>query len=319
MELIKIEYPDMSLCEGVSELTEEQCDKLFEALTATYSSDREAVSAISEAALIEMNEELAQLAVSGGAFVLLTIYAIIKWIKNKYRLTARKLLDQSKEVNDIYTKVSDLLKNDKMARFKHRNDKVDTYFKYCVMRYKKDPRKLYRPMIDFVAYDPQYFINEINSIMNYVNTQSKDKKTDLANMKQSIMDNIDKGFEQYHGFVDECEPIMKIETIRGIRLEDAINKFKTYISNIYNTLYTFNQYISGELQYMQVLEKAYKKMLADWGKDKDGKALVDDIFKKLLANTSKSLDFNSSMMVIFNEEIKFYAEEMTRFYNIIKS
>ena len=113
------------------------------------------------------------------------------------------------------------------------NDKVDTYFKYCVMRYKKDPRKLYRPMIDFVAYDPQYFINEINSIMNYVNTQSKDKKTDLANMKQSIMDNIDKGFEQYHGFVDECEPIMKVETIRGIRLEDAINKFKTYISNIY--------------------------------------------------------------------------------------
>ena len=319
MELIKIHYPDYSLCEGVPELTEEQCDHLFEALTTTYSSDREAISAISEASLFEMDSETANLVITGGALVLLTIHAIVTWIKNKYRLTAKKLLDQTKEVNDIYTKVNDLLKNDKMARFKHRNDKVDTYFKYCVMRYKKDPRKLYKPMIDFIGYDPQYFIDEINSIMNYVNNQSKDKKTDLANMKQNIMDKIDKGFEQYHGFVDECEPIMKIETVRGIRLEDAIKRFKDLISNIYNTLYVFNQYISGELQYMQVLEKAYKKMLADWGKDKDGKSLVDDIFKKLLSNTSKSLDFNSSMMVIFNEEIKFYAEEMKRFYDIIKS
>ena len=319
MELIKIENIDKSLYEGAPELTEEQCDRLYEAIVTSYSSDREACTVISEASLLEMDENLAALLVSGGALVLLTIHAIVTWIKNKYRLTAKKLLDQSKEVNDIYTKISDLLKNDKMARFKHRNDKVDTYFKYCVLRYKKDPRKLYVPKIDFINYNPQYFIDEINSIMNYVNNQSKNKKVDLANMKQEIINKIDNHFNQYHGFVDECEPIMKIETIRGIRLEDAINKFKEIISNIYNTLYVFNQYISAELQYMQLLEKAYKKMLADWGKDKDGKALVDDIFKKLLSNTSRSLDFNSSMMVIFNEEIKFYAEEMTRFYNIIKS
>lgn len=316
MELIKIEAPLADIMKEDAELlSEAQSDALLETVNSIVSSD----DSQSLNSVVRESDIGIELAAYGGMAVLALITILVKWIRSKYRLSAQKLIDQSKELNDIYVKVDDLLKHDKMARFRHRNDKLDIQIKYPVMRDLKDPRKIYNLMVDYLAYDSEYFINEIDDIMKYVITQSSNKATDLENMKNTLMEKIDTSFKQNHGFVETCEPMMKVEEYKGVKLETAVEKYKTCIGNFYNSIYALNKYVDAELKYMQVMELAYKKMLGKYGNDKEAKKMVDEVFKKLLKNTSMSMDFNSKVITLCTEVVKFYAAEMEKVYNIIKN
>lgn len=325
MEAIKIYYPDKSLMEDT--LTEAAANELFKKLKTITEADESEWAKLAKEnfpneynqVLREMDEDAASMIAVGAFAVLVIIGKLISWIKNKYRLTIQKLYGNSKELNDIYTKVSDMLANDKMARFKHRNDLMDGDIQYIIMQDKKDSSKKYQLIIDNLAYNSEFFIKQINDIMAYVDSQSKkDKEANIKKMTDDLMNQIQQGFMNNHGFVLTCDPMMKSESYNKIKLEKYLTRCKDWVSAIYRILYIYNQNVSGQLQYLQLLQQAYGKMIKDYGKDKDAKNMIDTIFKQLIKNVTASMDFNSKSMVILNEMIKFYSDMLTKIYEHIK-
>lgn len=312
MELIKIEKLDPALMEEVT-LTEEECDNLLQEITNIVESpdDVSINKAIREAGIMPIIGTAA-----AGALVVIAM--IRKYIKNKYGMAAKKLLDQSKEINDLYTKIEDLLKHDKMARFKHRNDKISTEQKFIVMQDRRNG-KMYNIMINYLGYNSEDVMNTIDNMMDYLNqAKPEDEDTLITNWANDIISNLDKSFNEEDWYVEHCQPLLKTEVYKSVKLENVIMVYKKTFSNIYNWVALFNKTISTQMRYLQLLEKAYKSAITTHGSTKARKDAIDRVFKHLLELSTKSITFNTSVMDVLAEEIKYYAGELERIYSILR-
>ena len=312
MELIKIEKLDPALMEEVA-LTEEECDNLLQEITNIVESpdDVSINKAIREAGIMPIIGTAA-----AGALVVIAM--IRKYIKNKYGMAAKKLLDQSKEINDLYTKIEDLLKHDKMARFKHRNDKISTEQKFIVMQDRRNG-KMYNAMIDYLGYNSEAVMNVIDNMMDFLNqAKPKDEDTLITDWADNAITDLDKAFNEEHWYVEQCQPLLKTEVYKSVKLENAIMAYKKTFSGIYNWVALFNKTISTQMRYFQLLEKAYKSAMATHGSTKVRKNAIDKIFKHILELSTKSITFNTAVMDVLSEEIKYYAGELERIYGILR-
>ena len=59
-------------------------------------------------------------------------------------------------------------------------------------------------------------------------------------------------------------------------------------------------------------------MIGKYGKDKLGKKMVEDVFKKMLVYAGMSIDFNNAITDSMLEEIRYYTNALTELYNFIK-
>lgn len=312
MQLIKI--PELGL---VRECMIDEADIYKEDYDTTYAMIKEALNCDS---LKEYDMVLREGNIVGDSIGFVLSY-LIKVLKKDYTLTAKKLIAHSKECNDIYDKIQYLLKHDKFARFRHRNDKIDTEIKKVVLIDKKDPNKVYKMRYDLLLYNPDFFINEIDTLISVAdfNANTIGRKASLENSANSLLNDINNGFMNGHGFIITHAPIIKVTTYKNQKLEDCLQVHKNCLSDRYNIVYIFNQCIQDELQYIQMLQITYNKMLNRYGKDKDNKKFIDTIFKEILKNTSLSMDYNNDSMDLFSETLKHAASELQRFYDIIKS
>ena len=309
MEAIKIITPNKEIMDN--SLTESKQDELISSIKEALEKDNIRTSVMLE------DKELTKL---GDNTVPNIIKGLTNYIRNSYTTLVKKVYDQAKDINDLYTKIEAIINNDKMARFKHRNDIIEKAdLKSVYMVEKNNSSKMYYLKADFLAYDPDFFINQINDAMAYVDSQSKDKSKDLEKIKNDLNDKINKGFMINHGFVVTCNPILKTNTYKNQKLYKVFKAYENSFGNFYQTIYVFDKYVQNELQYMQYLQQAYNKMLYQYGKDKVGKKFVDDIFKNLLKNITASIDFNQKVMKLCTEVFKYYAEELQKIYNIYKS
>ena len=309
MELIKLMTPNKAYMDN--SLNEQEQDKLLDSIKENLENNNIRSSVI-------LNEE--DLETLENSSIPSIIKGLTKYIKNNYSSLVKKIYDQAKDINDLYTKIEAIINNDKMARFKHRNDIIEKAdLKSVYMVEKNNSSKMYYLKADFLAYDPDFFINQINDAMAYVDSQSKDKSKDLEKIKNDLNDKINKGFMINHGFVVTCNPILKTNTYKNQKLDKVFKAYENSFGNFYQTIYVFDKYVQNELQYMQYLQQAYNKMLYQYGKDKVGKKFVDDIFKNLLKNITASIDFNQKVMKLCIEVFKYYAEELQKIYNIYKS
>ena len=291
-------------------LTEAQCDHLLQiAMEAAKSDD-----------LKKYIQEAGEALMIGGMAVTVIIAWLMKFLKNKYTININKLSSQSKELNDIYTKVNDLLKHDKMARFKHRNDKVNATMKRVLLRDKNKPNTYYKLIVDELAWDSEYVVNFIdNAMATIINT--KDEKT-----KQSMFDSayadisgqIDSTFTKNHGYITYTEPFIQNTDYKNQRLEDVLMIYKDNIGVVYDNIAYMNQTVSAQMQYLQLTQQAYNRMIGKYGKDKLGKKMVEDIFKKMLVYAGMSIDFNNAIINSMLEEIRYYTNALTELYNFIK-
>lgn len=311
MELIKIEKLDPTLMENT--LTEEECDKLLQEISNIVSSDKPTINQ----AVREAVDPTA--IVTGIAAVAMVIAMMRKFIKNKYSLTAKKLLDQSKEVNDLYTKIDDLLKHDKMARFKHRNDVVSTEMKYIVLQDRRNG-KMYNIVIDYLVYDPDAVMQTVNQMMDYLN-QSKpsDEDTLITSWADELIKSLDSSFDENHWYIVQCQPLLKSEVYKSVKLEKILMGYKTTFGNIYSWIGAINKTTSQQMTYLQFVEKAYKSAMSTHGTTKARKEALDKVFKHILELATKSITFNTDVMNVLTEEIKHYASELQRFYDMLKS
>ena len=311
MEIIKIENPIEDMME--SSIPEKDLDNYFKNI-------QEAVEGKNSNALQELDEaNILGIIGATGAAIGIIILAIRKYLKNKYSLTIKKILTHSKEINDMYTKVEDLLKHDRMVRFKYRNTPVDVSIYDVVLHDTQDPRKYYDLAVDYLVYNYEYFVNEIHSIMKYIQEKSVDKDADLDKMINSLLELIDKGFQERHWFVERLEPEVRTQDFKGVKMESAIMRTKEAIGPYYNNIYVINKYVANELQYLQIIQQSYNTTSAIYANDKHGKKLVDAVFKKLLDNMTKSIDFNNkvidSLTIVFNN----YYDQIVRLYDILKN
>lgn len=317
MSVINIDQPNYANIDN--SLNEQQCDELINGITSIIESKS------MTSALLELDLKNSVFAgagssiASGAAPTMVTLEYMKKYIKNKYGLCVKRIIAQSKDLNDLYTKVNDILTHDKWARFKHRNDIIDADQKFVRLQDSKNPRQIYQITYDMMAYNIDYLINEINDIMNYANHNSVDRDTDLKNMKDSLIETIDKDFEQNHWFIERLVPVIKTESYHSVKLGKVLKVYRDVFSGLYNNIYFFNKIVDNELKYVQLTEQAYNRMMNVWGKDKDGKIIVEEVFKKILKNMAMSMEFNSKLMELSEEVIKFYAEEIEKVYNIIRS
>ena len=310
MEVIKIDKLDPTLME--STLTEEECDKLLQEITDIVNAPE---GTTVNQSLREASPDLIIAGVTGG---LMLIAMIRKYIKNKYSLTAKKILDQSKELNDLYTKIEDLLKHDKMARFKHRNDKISTTLKYIVLQDRTNG-KMYNIVIDYLVFNADAIINSLNQMMDYLN-QAKPQDEDelIANWADSLVKDIDDLFTRDHWYIERCVPLLKSEVYNSVPIEKALMSFKATFGNIYNWIYAINKTTAQQMTYLQFVEKAYKSAMATHGNTKARKEAIDRVFKHTLEKATQSITFNTGVMDVLTEEIKYYAEELNRIYQMIK-
>ena len=310
MEVIKIDKLDPTLME--STLTEEECDKLLQEITDIVNAPE---GTTVNQSLREASPDLIIAGVTGG---LMLIAMIRKYIKNKYSLAAKKILDQSKELNDLYTKIEDLLKHDKMARFKHRNDKISTTLKYIVLQDRTNG-KMYNIVIDYLVFNADAIINSLNQMMDYLN-QAKPQDEDelIASWADSLVNDIDDLFTRDHWYIERCVPLLKSEVYNSVPLEKALMSFKATFGNIYNWIYAINKTTAEQMTYLQFVEKAYKSAMATHGNTKARKEAIDRVFKHTLEKATQSITFNTGVMDVLTEEIKYYAEELNRIYQMIK-
>ena len=310
MEVIKIDKLDPTLME--STLTEEECDKLLQEITDIVNAPE---GTTVNQSLREASPDLIIAGVTGG---LMLIAMIRKYIKNKYSLAAKKILDQSKELNDLYTKIEDLLKHDKMARFKHRNDKISTTLKYIVLQDRTNG-KMYNIVIDYLVFNADAIINSLNQMMDYLNqAKPQDEDALIANWADSLVKDIDELFTRDHWYIERCVPMLKSEVYNSVPLEKALMSFKATFGNIYNWIYAINKTTAEQMTYLQFVEKAYKSAMATHGNTKARKEAIDRVFKHTLEKATQSITFNTGVMDVLTEEIKYYAEELNRIYQMIK-
>ena len=310
MEVIKIDKLDPTLME--STLTEEECDKLLQEITDIVNAPE---GTTVNQSLREASPDLIIAGVTGG---LMLIAMIRKYIKNKYSLAAKKILDQSKELNDLYTKIEDLLKHDKMARFKHRNDKISTTLKYIVLQDRTNG-KMYNIVIDYLVFNADTIINSLNQMMDYLNqAKPQDEDALIANWADSLVKDIDELFTRDHWYIERCVPLLKSEVYNSVPLEKALMSFKATFGNIYNWIYAINKTTAEQMTYLQFVEKAYKSAMATHGNTKARKEAIDRVFKHTLEKATQSITFNTGVMDVLTEEIKYYAEELNRIYQMIK-
>ena len=316
MEVIKITDLDASILEGA--------DSIDEAVINSQYKDIQKILASSDDCTINqsLREANTDLIVNGIAGGLMLIAIITKYIKNQYSIRAKKILDQSKELNDIYTKVEDLLKNDKMARFKHRNDKITANVRIVLLQNSIDG-KYYRVAIDQLIWDPDWFNNTVKVMMEYMDshpaTNNAAEKEALDKWADSIIETVDRGFKENHWWVETCTPFIKNEVYNGIKLERAIKLYKDTFSNLYNIIYAINKFVSNQMTCMQFFEKSYKSCMTTYGTTKARKESIDRIFKYALSKSVASINFNTKCMDMYTEEINYYVDELEKIYKMLRA
>ena len=207
-----------------------------------------------------------------------------------------------------------------MARFKHRNDRINAEVHSIVMIDKKTGTA-YKLYIDNLVFNADACINALNEIIRYSSTKAtpEEKTETINNMVDAFIADLDAYMAKNHGYIFTCDPFMKVTKYTNQRLEDVLMAYKEWIEYIYSAINIINNNITAQLQYFQLLETAYKKMSNDYKNDKIAKEAVDKFFKYLIKNATVSMDFNSRSMVIFNDMIKYYSDELHKIYDIIRS
>ena len=275
-------------------------------ITHIIESDESILSSLLELKIIKNSHNIDDRKIAN-----LTFSMMRKMIKVNYALSVKKILSMSKELNDLYTKIEYLLKNDKMARFKHRNDLVDAELKNVLLHDNNDPRKTYCITNVIFGHNIKYIADQIDNAMNY-------SDDDIKKIKESIMKELQDFFDKNYWFTESCEPIIQTKRLNSVKLEGLLKHYEDMFSIIYRNIHIFDQSVQIELQNIQYTEQAYNRMLGKYGKNKEGKQMVDDIFKLCLKHIYIVTEFNQKIMDSEIILIKFYANELERMYEIIR-
>lgn len=231
-------------------------------------------------------------------------------LQSWYKSAVQKYSNLSDEINDTYVKINDLLDHDKMARFKHRNDIVSGDFPGLYLKDKKNGK------IYYFTYDQLYL--PIDDITNWVDEIMYNKPIDYDEFSK-LYGAVDKWYQENHSFIDHTTPFVKLQHLNKVKLEAAIKYSGKYIKSLYTVLHNINVVVSNELMYLSATQKAYDGLINKYKNDKKACDNIDKIFKYCLAFTNRSIEWNMSNFDVSLKMYNEYAEQIEKYYEIIKS
>ena len=192
--------------------------------------------------------------------------------------------------------------------------------KRVLLKDKNKPNTYYKLIVDELAWDSEYVVNFIdNAMATIINTKDENTKQSMFDSAYAdISGQIDSTFTKNHGYITYTEPFIQNTDYKNQRLEDVLMIYKDNIGVVYDNIAYMNQTVSAQMQYLQLTQQAYNRMIGKYGKDKLGKKMVEDIFKKMLVYAGMSIDFNNAITNSMLEEIRYYTNALNELYNFIK-
>lgn len=246
----------------------------------------------------------------GNADVRNTIKAMKSRLDQWHAAAVRIYGNLSQEINDIYVKINDLLAHDKIAKFKHRNDRIEVSFPIL---YLKDPKsnKLYNFVFDEVYLNADYIKNRIDEIM--------ENDTIYYESFNGLYAQIDEVYKKYHSYIDWTVPFIKTTKYTNAPLGKALKVCSNNIKAYYSILSAINSVVSDETLYLNLIQKTYDSCAIKYGKDKKAMKEIDKIFMYCLAFTNRSMEWNMANYDYALKCFRSYAETIEKIYEIIKS
>lgn len=242
----------------------------------------------------------------------------------KYAIASHKmrypvLNGQSKEINDIYTKVDDILKHDRFAKFKHRNDLINGETRVPVIHSKEDD-KLYYFSPDELYWNTEFFDDLFGTLLRQYQTDAAKKELMQAEADKQIYE-IRQIISKNHLLINEkfFELIIRVQKYNNVKLGRILNATRDSIDVYYKNIYVMNNLISDEIANLQLIEKQYADICARFTKVKDAKKyLIEPIFMELIKWAKASIDYNNKYVDLAVETFKFYYEQIKAIYDIIR-
>ena len=242
----------------------------------------------------------------------------------KYAIASHKmrypvLNGQSKEINDIYTKVDDILKHDRFAKFKHRNDLISGETRSIIIHSKEDD-KLYYFSPDELYWNTQFFENLFSDLLRQYQTDTVKKELMQAEADKQIYE-LRQIINKNHPLINEkfFEIILRIQKYNNVKLKSLLVVTRDSIDTYYGNIYIMNNLITKEISNLQLIEKQYADICARFAKVKDAKKyLIEPIFMELIKWAKVSIDYNNKYVDLAVETFKFYYEQIKAIYDIIR-
>lgn len=307
MGIMKVEKPIGSIIEAASEIDRDVAfEDYSEAMDILCSDDGIPVAtAVRESGIADLaNSSMPCLSIIG---------AMKNYIQKEYAIKTKKLLEQSKEVNDLYDKIKYLTDHDKWTRFKHGNDRVNATIKQTLLRSEIDG-KLYNFAINDLVFNAEYYRNIITEKMN-----STSNDAEILKWAKLVVDENESGFKSNYGWFTKYKIFIRTLEYKNQKVKDVLRVYEKYFEVNYRNIYYINNTVQIQMQYLQLVEKTYKDMMAAYGTSKARKAAIDMIFKEVLREFGLAIDFNNTATDIQLESLKHYASELQRVYDLIRS
>lgn len=315
-ELIKVSGDSRPLLEYMdNSITDKQCNELLEMIRECFEENN--FSKFKESKYFTEACYLNEGKV-GDFFIKGLIKAMEIFCKNKYRMQVNQFYGMSKELNDIYTKVTYLLQHDKVARFKHRNDPLSFATKSVLMQDKINGQ-LYNLHDAELFYDLRGINDMVRTALSNIKDDcTKEQGEALRKSADTLVYNTNNSFSSNYGYVDSCNVITYQRDYSGVKLEDAIIYFKDDVAIYYNNIKIMNANISDQLTYIKYLDNMYNMFINQFGKNQDCKYYIDTVFKCVIDNMTKAMEFNNDITDHAIECIKYSANELHKIYEILK-
>ena len=240
-----------------------------------------------------------------------------KLFDSKYKMKTGIIVSQTKEINDIYTKINDLLQNDRDARRRHARDLIEFYNHSVLLKKKNlDDGKMYRLIVSSLGYNTDFFIEGISDILNRYGVDKQDGLNRLDQYKAAVND----FFEDNFGYTKYYTPIDVGFLVRNTYLEKAIVNIKTNAEIHYKNIYILNKMAANTTIGLQDMELAYKQVTQRYASlGKDAKNLIDELFNIPLQQFRIVIDYINA---VADASIKCFSkeyEELKKIYDILKS
>ena len=274
---------------------------------------------LNESEIVHLDESLSNDKLSNPANMIQALKSgsLKKLFDSKYKLKTKIIASQTKEINDIYTKINDLLKNDRDARKKHAHDTIN-YISHTVLLKKKNSKddSVYNLIVDVLGYNTEYFIESINDVLE---TYAEDKEQAKEKLKAYIT-SVENYFNQYYSYTKFYTPIHDEYEIKNIYLEKAILKIKNNAEIHYSNIYVLNEMASATTIYLQDMELAYKTVSQRYSSlGKDAKKLIDELFNIPLQHFKIVMDYINAVIDASIECFVGTYEELEKIYEILRS
>lgn len=247
------------------------------------------------------------------------IEKLIKFINEHKKKDIPEIEMSLKKLDDKFVKVNQFLGFGGNKYKVDKNARVNAEIRSIVLRDKDNPSKMYKLVYSGLIYNPEPIAAYIEQNLRYCATlDGEAKTTQLKAFTQGAVTSLSEDFMKNYGYILFTEPYCKVSMYNNIKLGEVLKAYDEWIKFIHGAVDAYNKNLEIQLQYFQLCNQSYNNLTSKYGKDKECKDAIDQIYKVILTNSQNSLEFNNKALIILNEMIKFYTEELDKFVEMYK-